>query len=294
MPSAKLGNPRVTGKEQYYTHPDLASRLTDTMLRVVGTDKVQQTWVEPAGGTGVFIDALQARGVTSIISYDIEPHHDLVLPGDFLEITLVGSQMVALTNPPFGRANKLCIPFFNKLAQNCTHIGFIVPKSWRKWSVQNRLDQRFHLVHDEDLTVNYVDAVGDPLADGKTHLNTVFQIWEKRDDVRPKHTVEDRGYVTKTTPQRADVSLTIFGHGCGTVKTEFPRKNNSTQMFLTLNHPHVLGALQNANLQQFFENVAYIPALSIKEIHHALNEYVDAHRISIPRDNELFPLHFNS
>jgi hypothetical protein len=283
-----LGNPRVTGKEQYYTHPDLAARLTDTMLRVVGPSGIDQTWVEPAGGTGVFVDALLERGVRSILSYDIEPHHDLVLPGDFLEAPFVGTNMIALSNPPFGRANKLCIPFFNKLATGCSHIGFIVPKSWRKWSVQNRLDQHFHLIHDEDLTVNYVDVDGTPLADGKTHLNTVFQIWERRDALRPKHTVVDRGYVIKTTPEHADVSLTIFGHGCGAVKTEFPRRNNTTQMFLKLGHPLVLDALRSANLRQFFENVAYIPALSIKEINQALNEYVDANKIDIPEAISLF------
>ncbi|MDR2723268.1 MAG: hypothetical protein LBB54_06045, partial [Cellulomonadaceae bacterium] len=163
----------MTGKEQYYTHPDLAARCVDTMLAAVGEGAVQRQWVEPAGGTGTFIDALLARGVSNIVSYDIEPHHPLVTRGDFLDVPFDGANMVALTNPPFGRANKLCIPFFNKLADHCTHIGFIVPKSWRKWSVHNRLDARFHCVHDEDLVVNYVDADGAPLADGKTHLNTV-------------------------------------------------------------------------------------------------------------------------
>ncbi|MDR0482213.1 MAG: hypothetical protein LBH13_03490 [Cellulomonadaceae bacterium] len=276
-PPPKRGNPRVTGTEQYYTPRDVADRLADVMFDVVGEGAAERVWIDPAGGTGAFVDAVRARGVDTVVSVDIEPHHDGVVRGDFLEVPLVGDAMIALTNPPFGRANKLCIPFFNKLAGCCSHIGFIVPKSWRKWSVQDRLDQRFHLVYDEDLVVNYVDVDGAPLADGKTHLNTVFQVWEKRDEIRPRHEVEDRGYVTKTTPAEADVSMTVFGHGCGTVKTEFPRVKNTTQMFLTVCDAQVLEALRHADFQQFYRNVAYIPALSIKEIRFALNEYMDAH-----------------
>ena len=280
LAKVKLGNPRVTGKEQYYTNPELALRLCGVMFGVMGPDAAGFTWIEPAGGTGAFLEALQQMGVKEIISYDIEPHHPLVKQGDFLEVMpdavlTTDKKMAAISNPPFGRANKLCIPFFNKLANHCDYIGFIVPKSWRKWSVQNRLDQRFHLLHDEGLVVNYVDATGQPLADGKTQLNTVFQIWEKRDVPRPLIKVTDRGYITKTTPADADVSLTIFGHGCGTVKTQFPRVKNTTQMFLKLNNKEALEALQKADFKRFYQNTAYIPALSIVEINAALNDYFD-------------------
>jgi len=273
--SSKQGNPRVTGKEQYYTSAQLAERLCGTMFELV-PDAVARPWVEPAGGTGSFISALQNRGVKRIVSYDIEPHHPAITKADFLEVSVSGEGYAAISNPPFGRANKLCIPFFNKLANHCDYIGFIVPKSWRKWSVQNRLDRRFFLIHDEDLVVNYVDVAGQPLADGKMQLNTVFQVWERRDALRPIIKVEDRGYITKTTPAAADVSLTVFGRGCGTVKTEFLRVPNTTQMFLKLHNEKALEALQNANFKRFYENVAYIEALSIQEINYAINEYLDS------------------
>jgi len=281
QPPVKLGNRRVTGKEQYYTAPALAARLTDTMLSLITDDAAERTWIEPAGGTGAFIEALNAAGVSRIISYDIEPHHPQVQRGDFLEAEIRSTGYAAISNPPFGRANKLCIPFFNKLALHCDYIGFIVPKSWRKWSVIDRLDPYFHLIHDEDLVVNYVGVAGEPLAAGQTNLNTVFQVWERRSTARPAIRVEDRGYITKTNFAEADVSLTVFGRGCGTVKTEFPRQPNTTQMFLKLNqNPSlVLKGLQNANFSQFYRNVAYIEALSLKEINYALNEYFD-HQIS--------------
>jgi hypothetical protein len=72
----------------------------------------------------------------------------------------------------------------------------------------------------------------------------------------------------------ADVSLTVFGFNCGKVKTEFERKPNSTQMFLKLNHPQALKALQTADFSRFYKNTAYTEALSLQEINFLLNEII--------------------
>jgi hypothetical protein len=45
-------------------------------------------------------------------------------------------------------------------------------------------------------------------------------------------------------------------------------------MFLQLNHPQALSALQNANFAQFYQNTAYTPALSLPEINYLLNEAI--------------------
>lgn len=265
-------NKRKTGKEQYYTPTDTANDLTIKMLKVAPKDA---TWLEPAGGTGQFVDAMIHNGIEQIVSYDIEPHHNLVKKtDDFLTEDLSHlSHCVTLTNPPFGRANKLSIPFFNKCAEVSDYIGFLVPKSWRKWSVINRLHSNFHLVYDEELAIDFIYENEDEKRKG--NLATVFQIWERREQKRDKITIQDRKYITKTTPELADVSLTVFGRGCGTVKTEFPRVPNTTQMFLKLNADWVLDALRTVDFARFYNNVAFVEALSIQEINYLLNEYKD-------------------
>jgi hypothetical protein len=85
---------------------------------------------------------------------------------------------VTISNPPFGRNNSLSIPFFNRAAEHSEFIAFIVPRSWRKWSVLNRLDRRFHLVSDKDLQIDYVDGLGANLSQRKK-LATCFQIWQQ-------------------------------------------------------------------------------------------------------------------
>jgi predicted RNA methylase len=273
----KLGNTRVTGKEQYYTPPALAQELTAHLVGLVNhTDATfaARTILEPAGGTGAFIDAAHAAGAERVLSFDIEPLHASVVGGDFLEQQL-GPVLGAVTlgNPPFGRNNALSIPFFNHAAPHSDFIAFIVPRSWRKWTVINRLDRNFHLVSDEDLQIDYVDADGERLM-VKRRLNTCFQIWERRAELRPHYSVEDLGLVSKVKPAEADVSLTVFGYNCGTVKTSFERKPNTTQMFLKLNHPDALRALQTVDFGRFFRQTAYTEALSLSEINYLLNEAI--------------------
>ena len=269
-------NKRTTGKEQYYTPSDTCNHCLNVMLRL--SPNKGQTWLEPAGGTGSFIEAFSLAGIKEeqILSFDIEPKHPLVkLTSDFLQEDISSvSNCTTLTNPPFGRANKLAVPFFNRCAEVSNFIGFIVPKSWRKWSVIDRLDPNFHLVHDEDLSIDYVYEECIPNR-SKGKLATIFQVWERRDYKREPVVVEDRKYIEKCSPEEADVSLTIFGRGCGSLLTEFPRKPNTTKMFLKVANGSVLMALLCVDYERFFNNVAFVEALSIKEIRFLLNEYFD-------------------
>ena len=267
------GNRRVTGKEQFYTPKELAKTLTNKVSQVIGGLN-NRTVIEPAGGTGSFVTAARELGAKKVLSFDIEPKADGVILADFLTNEIKGvTDAVTISNPPFGRNNSLSIPFFNKAANHSQYIAFIVPRSWRKWSVINRLDRNFHLIHDEDLAIDYVDETGEMVWQ-KARLNTCFQIWEKKDTSRGLIKVKDFGLVTKVSPQEADVALTVFGYGCGKVRTEFDRVPNSTVMFLKLNDKRVLPALNRVDFSKFYKNTAYTEALSLQEIRYLLNQEI--------------------
>ena len=70
----KLGNTRVTGKEQFYTPEDEALRVLSRALSHFG-DTADRIFLEPAGGTGAFIEASKAFGFSNFVSMDIEPRH---------------------------------------------------------------------------------------------------------------------------------------------------------------------------------------------------------------------------
>ena len=272
LPAAKPGNTRVTGKEQYYTPKNLAIKLVAEVEKILGP-LAGRSVLEPAGGTGAFIEAVLQSGADKVISFDIEPLHHLVHEGNFLDQQITESNLITISNPPFGRNNSLSIPFFNHAAEISDAICFIVPRSWRKWSVTNRLDLRFELELDIDLDIDYVDATGLPIP-SKTHLATCFQIWRKSNSLRKQIRVIDKGIIEKVSPELADVSLTIFGYGCGKVKTEFPAVSNTTQMFLKLHHPKALAALEKVDYSRFYKSTAYTEALSLQEINYLLNEVI--------------------
>ena len=267
------GNRRVTGKEQFYTPADLAKDLTAKLIELLGPLDGKSV-LEPAGGTGSFVQAAKASGATKVISFDIEPKADGVLRADFLDAQLNDlANAITISNPPFGRNNSLSIPFFNKAAKHSDVIAFIVPRSWRKWSVLNRLDLNFHLIHDEDLAIDYVDEKGASVWQ-KARLKTCFQVWQRRERLRDIVKIADFGLVSKSEPEDADVAITVFGYGCGKVRTDFEPVPNSTVMFLKLHDARVLPALTKVDFSRFYRNTAYTEALSLQEIRSLLNEEI--------------------
>jgi hypothetical protein len=270
--TAKLGNTRVTGKEQFYTPITLAHTLVKNVEAVLGSLQGKSV-LEPAGGTGSFVEAAFAKGAIEVISFDIEPLHEKVLLGNFLDQELTQQNLITISNPPFGRNNSLSIPFFNHAALFSDAICFIVPRSWRKWSVTNRLDLNFELVSDQDIDIDYVDSSGELISD-KSRLATCFQIWKRTRKPRFPVKITDMGVIQKVSPDIADVSMTIFGYGCGSVKEDFERVPNTTQLFLKLKHPQALSALRSVDFSRFYKSTAYTEALSIQEINYLLNEQI--------------------
>ncbi len=279
----KLGNTRVTGKEQYYTPAGLSLEIIQRVCRNID-NPTSRAFLEPAGGTGSFIEAAREYGFKDIQSMDIEPKHPMVIEQDFLEANLKLSNAVCVTNPPFGRNNSLSVPFFNKAAKYADIIAFIVPRSWRKWSVLNRLNLSFHLVDDWNLEIDYVDEEGNS-THGVGNLRTCVQVWKRNDSVlRQPVKIPDHGIIEKTTPDLADVSLTLFGYSCGTVKEDFPRVPNTTQTFLKLKHPRALEALKSVDFSRFYNHTAYTEALGMQEINYLLNEYLGLERMEYSND----------
>jgi predicted RNA methylase len=266
------GNTRVTGKEQFYTPPELAIELVAQASKIIPNFSSRK-FLEPAGGTGSFIEALQQTGAKTITSVDLYPKHPLVETADFLEFESAEKDLVAVSNPPFGRNNALAIPFFNHAARFSEFICFLVPRSWRKWSVENRLNPNFHKILDEDVFVSYQDASGQSVTE-TNDLRTCFQIWQRQEAVRPAIVVPDNGLIQKSSPEEAQLAIRVFGYGCGKVLSDFPPQKNTTLMFLKTKDPSVQKLLPELDYQRFSKNTAYTEALALPEINFLLNEAV--------------------
>ena len=295
-------NKRKTGAEQYYTMPKVVDLCISEVSKVV--DLKDRKIIEPAGGTGEFIDGLLRAGVRSenITSFDLDPRHPMVKKGDFLTQKIKSKGLtISITNPPFGRASSLAKKFFNKDAESSQYICYLVPKSWRKWSVQNSLDPYFHLVSDVELPKNCF-YLPDGSKKEKSVLNTVFQIWEKRDYVRKKIKIPDHGLIAKVIPKEvnglkivkdANFSIIAFGHSCSKCSevTQKVQQYKTTTMYLKIEDHHtgikakeIKEAMRKIDLSKYYNNVAYVQALSIQEINYELNTYFGLENFNFNRN----------
>jgi hypothetical protein len=131
-------------------------------------------------------------------------------------------RILVIGNPPFGRVSSLAIKFFNHAASWCDIIAFIVPRTFRRVSVQNRLDARFHLRHDEDIPMDPCSFSPPMMA------KCCFQVWEKTQtkrntiDLSTSHPdwdflsygpKDDKGQ--PTPPTGADIAFRAYGGRCG-------------------------------------------------------------------------------
>ncbi len=280
-------NTRKTGKEQYYTKKHVVDLCLNEVKRLV-PDLDTRTIIEPCGGTGEFIEGLLRSGIKKerIVSYDIEPNHPMVIQGDYLEQDFNNLSkhhgLISITNPPFGRASSLAKQFFNHDAKHCDYICYLIPKSWRKWTVHNSLDNNFHLISDIELPKNCF-YLPDGTEKPKDVLNTVFQIWQRRNYKRQKIKIPDHKLIEKVLPEvncdgdkvvvGANFSIVTFGHSCGKCAeiTDEVVPYKTTTMYLRVPELKTKHALQCANLSKFYNNVAYVQALSIQELNYELN-----------------------
>lgn len=291
-------NTRTTGKEQYYTNPEVVDICLDEVRKHI--DLTGRTILEPCGGTGEFIKGFRRIGIKdeNILSYDIEPKHSLVQEANYLETEFDRTDLISITNPPFGRASSLAKKFFEHAAGHCEYICYLIPKSWRKWTIQNSLNKNFHLLSDIEMPKNCFYR---PESDGKSKkdvLNTVFQIWKRADNPRKKIKIPDHGLVKKIQPTKKEVEvkrgdeisiqkrpdkirgvnfqMVVFGHSCGKCKDLDPNQEydaKTTTMYFNIARQDVKDAMKTIDFSIHFNNVAYVQALSLQEINHELNEH---------------------
>jgi hypothetical protein len=131
-------------------------------------------WLEPAAGDGAFFDLLPADNRLGI---DLDPRDvEGVIEHDFFSYNGLDARVYGtIGNPPFGKNANMAIKFFNHCAQISGFIAFILPRTFKKDSVLNKIDENFHLKYEELLPDNSFEIDGVDKS-----VPTVFQIWVKR------------------------------------------------------------------------------------------------------------------
>jgi len=211
---------RDEGLDKFYTKPEIVEMCISRI-------KDWDTWdlvVEPSAGSGNFFEQ-----IPSVRKYgmDIKPECGTIDTLDFFEYTpSISGKILVIGNPPFGKNSSLAVKFFNHAAQWAERIAFVIPRTFRRTSIQNQLNMSFHVIHDEDIPIRPCSF--EPVMSVKC----CFQIWEKRDTVRKfvklPTTHEDWDFLPfgpkddrnqPTPPEGADFALLAYGGECGRIQT---------------------------------------------------------------------------
>jgi hypothetical protein len=216
-------NVRKEGLDKFYTIPSYSKKCIDKVFELYCKQDFDLI-IEPSAGNGSFFNQLDCDNKMGI---DICPENPDILKMDFFDYRPPSgiNNILVIGNPPFGRVSSIAIKFFNHSAQWANVIAFIIPRTFRRPSVQNRLNNKFHLIHDEDVSVN--PCCFTP----KMMVKCCFQIWKKKDNERPfvylptKH--EDWDFLSfgpldfkgqPTPPEDADFAVRAYGGKIGEIK----------------------------------------------------------------------------
>lgn len=216
--------------DKFYTIPSISLKCIQTFEAEYGSLNDFDVVIEPSIGSGSFYKQLIAK---KKIGIDISPDFidENIIKMDFLKYQInekyKDKKILVIGNPPFGRVSSLAIKFFNHAASFCNVIAFIIPKTFRKVSVQNKLNSHFHLVYDMDIPdkpCSFTPAM---------NVKCAFQIWERRDMIREKIELstthpdwdflpfgpkDENGQPTPPHgPQGPDFAIRAYGGKCGDI-----------------------------------------------------------------------------
>jgi hypothetical protein len=174
--------------DKFYTKKEVVDMCIDFLGCVDSFDCI----IEPSVGAGIFIKNFDEK---SVYGFDIEPEttetRAVITKADFLNIPVEqlnkGANILVLGNPPFGRQNSLAIKFFNHCSNisNVNWIAFILPKSFRKQSIQSKLNPFFHLEREMEIPEDAFEY-----KDQTYNIPCVFQMWIRKSERRPQTQTE--------------------------------------------------------------------------------------------------------
>lgn len=268
-------NPR--GLDQFFTEDSVAENLVFTHIAPMISDFDEI--MEPSCGNGGFLRALQNLQAHDDLHFrvsfmDIDAKMDCQR-GDFLQfVPPFGKKFLVLGNPPFGKNASKAIDFFNHAATFAECIAFILPKTFRKDSVKNRLALNFVLSLDVDVPENSFIYNG-----GKKDVTCCFQIWKRLPDglerkkINSLKSTSDFVFVRNT--EEPDFAIRRVGVNAGRLyfnKTEVNMLSPSSHLFCKFRNPENKKAVQQRLMSLKLEeskekgNVAGNPSLSKSEI----------------------------
>ena len=246
------------GDDKFYTKQYIADYYSNIVLERYGETK----YVEPCAGNGSFMNVLP-----NIVGYDLKPEREDIVEMDVFKNNFTKEQVV-VSNPPFGMNASLAISIFNHVASfDVKAICFIVPRSFKKDSVKNKLNMGYHLVFEQDVIDNAFTVEGN-----NKDVPCVFQIWERRKKKRKQVEQEECKWIEFTTKDKANVAVRRVGGKAGQVLDGLNHSETSTYFIKA--DDIAIKALKLINLD-VVEHTAGVRSISMNELCKEVNKVME-------------------
>jgi hypothetical protein len=247
--------------DQYYTNPEYAKYFLEQIQNKIDLTQFD-TLLEPSAGSGAFYH--QFPSWIEKIGIDIDPKIDNLIKMDFLQFNIQNKKVITIGNPPFGKNATLAIKFFNHAAQFSQYICFIIPKTFRKNNIINRLNPQFHLIWDEDVPDNSFIFENEIY-----NVNCCAQIWQLKEQKREKNIILNKGLIEDwfefTTFDKGDFEIQRVGNSAGRILDKIIH-NTGSFYYIKSKNPETLNIFKQIDFNTCKYQTSGYPSIGKIEI----------------------------
>lgn len=251
--------------DKFYTKKELAISL----ISKINLNEFEVV-IDPCCGDGSFYSNINHK---KVIGIDILPHIDGVITSDFFDwnykqINENSSKVLVISNPPFGKQGSLAMNFIKRSSEFADTIAFILPLSFAKISVKNKIPEFYHLDYEEILPEDSY------LLDGENYsVKCVFQIWKKKDSKREKiKSDEATGFTYTKNKNLADIAIRRVGVYAGKAFRDLS-KSEQSHYFLIIEDKSKIDLIINKLEEINWNDLTVGPrSISKGELNNVLNK----------------------
>lgn len=249
--------------DQFYTNATYAAEFWAAINQQLDLANIDLQ-LEPSAGCGSFYTLMDPA---KRVGLDLDPQFPGIVQMDFFDWRpLPGKKIITIGNPPFGKNSSLAVKFFNHAAQFSQAIAFVLPRTFRKDSIQNRLNASFHLTYDQDVPPCSFVFDNQPY-----DVNCCAQIWVKQPYLRSRVTQLRWTNVSKwfwpTSVNDAHFAIQRVGARAGLVRTDnLNQWSKQSHWFIRVADAQVIEIFKQLNFDQVKHNTAGNPSISVNEL----------------------------
>jgi len=229
--------------DKFYTKKNVVNFCIEQVKKCVQINKNDDLIIEPSAGNGAFIEHIKSL-CNYYKFYDLEPENTLIEKQNYLNFKYKKLKFTpknrphihVIGNPPFGRQSSMAMKFIKYSAKFCDSISFILPKSFKKDSMKDKIPLKFHLddrcwdLEPNSFLINNTQ---------EHNVHCVFQIWIKKNmDRKKSKKLKPKNYVFVKKEDNHDISFRRVGVNAGNIakSSDSNKKSPQSHYFIKFNN----------------------------------------------------------